>query len=173
MKDVDRCLPFCLMRCDLLQRRTASWSQRVKTDNGSHASVVQLLRANRLRDAGESAHLRPSRYTRKTNGKAERFVQTALARMGLCPCLRSFNDRRARRAAAPAASIHRHRRHGGLKGNTPISRRGLNRGSTCRNSTSSLCSEHRFLRKPDPLFSGSCSMRSCFCISASDTSKLA
>ncbi len=57
---------------------------RVMTDNGV------CYKAFAFRDACRALglkHIRTSPYTPKTNGKAERFIQTALARMGLHTCL--------------------------------------------------------------------------------------
>ena len=58
--------------------------ERIMTDNGSayrsHAFRARLCRAG-------VRHLRTKPYTPRTNGKAERFLQTGHARMRLCPRL--------------------------------------------------------------------------------------
>jgi transposase InsO family protein len=74
---------------------------RVMTDNGS------CYRSKAFRDACRDLglkHIRTRPYTPKTNGKAERFIQTALAGMGLRPGLSELRSPR-RRAADLAAPI--------------------------------------------------------------------
>lgn len=58
--------------------------ERVMTDNGS-AYLSKAFRAA-LAAAGLK-HKRTRPYTPRTNGKAERFIQNQLARVGLCPAL--------------------------------------------------------------------------------------
>ena len=54
------------------------------TDNGS----AYRSHAFRLACATASLrHLRTRPYTSRTNGKAERFLQTVMLEMRLCPCL--------------------------------------------------------------------------------------
>ena len=95
--------------------------RRVLTDNGacykSHAfcDVCQELGLK---------HIRTRPYTPRTNGKAERFIQTALREWAYA---RAY-DTSDQRAAELPAWTHRynwHRPHGGIKAQTPISRLGL------------------------------------------------
>ena len=106
-------------------RRAAQWFaghgvrvRRVMTDNGSgyigldFAAAVAAIRAK---------HIRTRPYTPRTNGKAERFIQTMLRewayvrpytssasrRVALAPWLRRYNERRP---------------HGGIGGTPPIAR---------------------------------------------------
>ena len=69
-------------------------------------------------------HIRTKPYTPKTNGKAERFVQTSLREWAYAQAYPSSDQR----AAQLAPWLHRynwHRPHGGIKLQTPISRLGL------------------------------------------------
>lgn len=101
---------------------------RVMTDNGScyksHA-FRDLCRARNLK------HIRTKPYTPKTNGKAERFIQTALREWAYAQAYPNSD----RRAAELPAWLHRynwHRPHGGLKSATPISRLGLDLNNLLR-----------------------------------------
>ena len=90
---------------------------------------VQSLRRG-LRKLGLK-HIRTKPYTPKTNGKAERFIQTALTRMGL----RHAYPTSEQRAAELPIWLHRynwHRPHGSLKSKTPISRLGLTEDNLLR-----------------------------------------
>jgi transposase InsO family protein len=63
-------------------------------------------------------------YTPKTNGKAERFIQTALREWAYARAYQNSHQR----IAELQIWLHRynwHRPHGSLKANTPISRLGL------------------------------------------------
>jgi transposase InsO family protein len=111
--------------CVAFLRRAVAWFaghgvrvRRVMTDNGSgyiakdFAAAVAAIRAK---------HIRTRPYTPRTNGKAERFIQTLLRewayvrpytssarrRVALVPWLRRYNERRP---------------HGGIGGAPPISR---------------------------------------------------
>jgi transposase InsO family protein len=95
--------------------------QRVMTDNGTsfrsrrYAKALRLLRIK---------HLRTKPYTPKTNGKAERFVQTALREWAYAKAYLNSDQR----AADLPIWLHRynwHRPHAGLKAKVPISRLGL------------------------------------------------
>ena len=96
---------------------------RVMTDNGS------CYRSHAFRAACAELglkHIRTKPYTPKTNGKAERFIQTALREWAYAQAYPSSD----RRAAELPIWMHRynwHRPHGGIKSQTPISRLGLNR----------------------------------------------
>src|SRR5262249_11543997 len=91
---------------------------RVMTDNGgcykSHA-FRDLCRERGLK------HIRTRPYTPKTNGKAERFIQTSLREWAYAKAYPSSDHR----AAELSSWLHRynwHRPHGGINSATPISR---------------------------------------------------
>lgn len=91
---------------------------RVLTDNGSCYKVFAFRDACR---ALGLRHIRTKPYTPKTNGKAERFIQTALREWAYAQKYQSSD----RRAAELPFWLHRynwHRPHGGTKLPTPISR---------------------------------------------------
>lgn len=94
---------------------------RVMTDNGS------CYKAFAFRDACKALglrHIRTRPYTPRTNGKAERFIQTALREWAYAQKYQSS----AQRAAELPFWLHRynwHRPHGGIKLQTPISRLAL------------------------------------------------
>ena len=101
---------------------------RVMTDNGPcyiSGAFTKTCRELRLR------HIRTRPYTPRTNGKAERFIQT---------CLREWAYARAydtsdQRAEDLPIWLHRynwHRPHGSLKSKPPISRLGLTRDNLLR-----------------------------------------
>lgn len=94
---------------------------RVMTDNGS------CYKSFDFRDACRALglrHIRTKPYTPKTNGKAERFIQTALREWAYA---QAYTHSDGRTAELPCW-LHRynwHRPHGSLKAMTPISRLGL------------------------------------------------
>ena len=94
---------------------------RVMTDNGSCYRSKAFARAcHRL----ALKHLRTKPYTPKTNGKAERFIQTALREWAYAAAYPTSQHR----AAELPVWLHRynwHRPHAGLKSKTPISTLGL------------------------------------------------
>jgi len=95
--------------------------QRVMTDNGScYVSKAFRKACKRLR----LKHIRTKAYTPKTNGKAERFIQTALRE---CAYAQAYptSDRRAQQLPIWLHRYNWHRPHGSLLSNTPISRLGL------------------------------------------------
>ena len=91
---------------------------RVMTDNGS------CYKAFAFKDACRTLglkHIRTRPYTPKTNGKAERFIQTAMREWAYA---RAYPNS-TQRAQLLSDWLHRynwHRPHGSLKANTPISR---------------------------------------------------
>jgi transposase InsO family protein len=94
--------------------------QRVMTDNGSCYKSFAFRRA--CKKLGLK-HIRTKPYTPKTNGKAERFIQTSLREWAYA---RAYNTSDERTAELPRW-LHRynwHRPHGGIKSQTPISRLG-------------------------------------------------
>jgi transposase InsO family protein len=91
---------------------------RVMTDNGSCYKSFDFRHA--CRD-NSLKHIRTKPYTPKTNGKAERFIQTALREWAYAQAYPTSNHR----AAELPIWLHRynwHRPHGGIKYQTPISR---------------------------------------------------
>ena len=106
-------------------RRAAAWLkaqgvlvERVMTDNGSgyvskdFAAAVAEIRTR---------HLRTRPYTPRTNGKAERFIQTMLREWAYG---RPFTSSYRRRAALPAwlRRYNERRPHAGIGGAAPITR---------------------------------------------------
>jgi transposase InsO family protein len=93
----------------------------VMTDNGSCYRSKAFARA--CGDLGLK-HIRTRPYTPRTNGKAERFIQTALREWAYAVAYPTSKHR----AAELPVWLHRynwHRPHGSLKSKTPISRLGL------------------------------------------------
>jgi len=94
---------------------------RVMTDNGA------CYKSHAFRDLCRELgikHIRTRPYTPKTNGKAERFIQTALREWAYAKPYPTSDHR----AAELPVWLHRynwHRPHGGIKLQTPISRLGL------------------------------------------------
>jgi transposase InsO family protein len=98
---------------------------RVMTDNGSCYRSKAFARA--CRQLGIK-HVTTKPYTPQTNGKAERFIQTALREWAYAT---AFDHSDQRRGALPLW-LHRynwHRPHASLDKNTPISRLGLTRNN--------------------------------------------
>jgi transposase InsO family protein len=95
--------------------------ERVMTDNGScYKSFAFRKACKRLR----LKHIRTKPYTPKTNGKAERFIQTSLREWAYA---QAYNTSEERAAELPRW-LHRynwHRPHGALDSKPPISRLGL------------------------------------------------
>ncbi|TCA23608.1 transposase [Rhizobium leguminosarum bv. viciae] len=71
-------------------------------------------------------HIRTKPYTPKTNGKAERFIQTALREWAYA-CAYPSSEHRKAHLPSWTHMYNWHRPHGSLKSKTPISRLGLNR----------------------------------------------
>jgi transposase InsO family protein len=94
---------------------------RVMTDNGSCYRSREFATA--CRELG-LRHIKTRPYTPRTNGKAERFIQTALREWAYAQAYPTSNQR----AAALPAWLHRynwHRPHGSLQSKPPINRLGL------------------------------------------------
>ena len=94
---------------------------RVMTDNGSCYKAFDFRDA--CRDRGLK-HIRTKPYTPKTNGKAERFIQTCLREWAYA---KAYTHSDGRTAELPQW-LHRynwHRPHGSLNDRTPISRLAL------------------------------------------------
>jgi transposase InsO family protein len=101
---------------------------RVMTDNGSCYRSTAFAKACRTLGL---KHIRTKPYTPKTNGKAERFIQTALREWAYAIAYPTSDHR----AAELPIWLHRynwHRPHGSLKSDTPISRLGLTRDNLLR-----------------------------------------
>ena len=102
--------------------------ERVMTDNGS------CYRSRAFRKACRALglkHIRTRPYTPKTNGKAERFIQTALREWAYAQAYPNSS----RRAQELPVWLHRynwHRPHGSLQSKPPISRIQLNRDNLLR-----------------------------------------
>ena len=95
--------------------------ERVMTDNGAcYKSIAFRKTCKRLR----LKHIRTRPYTPKTNGKAERFIQTSLREWAYA---QAYNTSKERAAELPRW-LHRynwHRPHGSLNLKPPISTLGL------------------------------------------------
>ena len=115
----------CLERVVAHYRAHGVRIQRVMTDNGS---------AYRSRDFAQACqalgikHLRTRPYTPRTNGKAERFIQTALREWAYAATYQTSEQRRE--------SLHDwlhhynwHRPHTALGGRPPIARLALSRNN--------------------------------------------
>jgi transposase InsO family protein len=101
---------------------------RVMTDNGS------CYRSKAFRDACRDLglkHVRTRPYTPKTNGKAERFIQTALREWAYAQAYPS-SDRRAQELPVWLHRYNWHRPHGSLKSKPPITRLALDRDNLLR-----------------------------------------
>lgn len=95
---------------------------RVMTDNGAALKSNRYKKALRLLDI---KHKRTKPYTPKTNGKAERFVQTSLREWAYAKPYHNSQDREE--SLLPFLHHYNyHRPHFGLNGKTPISRTPLN-----------------------------------------------
>jgi transposase InsO family protein len=101
---------------------------RVMTDNGS------CYRSKAFRDACRALglrHIRTRPYTPKTNGKAERFIQTALREWAYAQAYPS-SERRAQELPVWLHRYNWHRPHGSLKSKPPISRLALDQDNLLR-----------------------------------------
>jgi len=101
---------------------------RVMTDNGS--CYVSKAFRKACRELGLK-HLRTKAYTPRTNGKAERFIQTALREWAYAQAY----DTSQQRAAELPIWLHRynwHRPHGSSKSTPPISRLALTEDNLLR-----------------------------------------
>ena len=102
--------------------------ERVMTDNGSCYRSFAFRRACKRLGL---RHIRTKPYTPRTNGKAERFIQTSLREWAYA---QAYQDSRQRKDQLPAW-LHRynwHRPHAGIDDKTPISRLGLTENNVLR-----------------------------------------
>jgi transposase InsO family protein len=101
---------------------------RVMTDNGSCYKAFDFRDACRNRGL---KHIRTRPYTPKTNGKAERFIQTALREWAYAQAY-THSDRRAAELPRWLHRYNWHRPHGSLEAQTPISRLDLSEDNLLR-----------------------------------------
>lgn len=102
--------------------------ERVMTDNGPcYTSKAFVATCHKLR----VKHIRTKPYTPRTNGKAERFIQTALREWAYARAYEN-SDQRADHLETWQHMYNWHRPHGGINYQTPISRIGLNRNNLLR-----------------------------------------
>lgn len=117
-----------LKACIAYYKRLGVTVTRVMTDNGScyksHA-FAKACKTLKLR------HIRTKPYTPKTNGKAERFIQTAIREWAYARAYQT-SDHRAAELPLWTHMYNWHRPHGGINDKTPISRLGLNRDNLLR-----------------------------------------
>lgn len=102
--------------------------ERVMTDNGSCYRSMAFKRAcQRL----GLKHIRTRPYTPRTNGKAERFIQTSLREWAYA---RAYSSSRQRADELPFFLHHYnwHRPHGSISDTPPISRLGLSEDNLLR-----------------------------------------
>jgi transposase InsO family protein len=102
--------------------------ERVMTDNGP------CYKSFAFRDACTDLgikHIRTKPYTPKTNGKAERFIQTSLREWAYAQAYPT-SDRRAEELPIWLHRYNWHRPHGGIKSQTPISRLGQSEDNLLR-----------------------------------------
>jgi transposase InsO family protein len=95
--------------------------ERVMTDNGS------CYRSFAFRDACKQLglkHIRTKPYTPKTNGKAERFIQSSLREWAYAKAYEN-SEQRAKELPHWLHHYNWHRPHAGIKGRIPISRSGV------------------------------------------------
>ena len=101
---------------------------RVMTDNGSCYRSKAFAKACRKL---KLKHIRTKPYTPKTNGKAERFIQTALREWAYAQAYPN-SDRRAEELPIWLHRYNWHRPHGSLNSKPPISRLALTQDNLLR-----------------------------------------
>jgi transposase InsO family protein len=101
---------------------------RVMTDNGACYRSKAFRKACRDLDL---KHIRTRPYTPKTNGKAERFIQTALREWAYAQAYPT-SDHRGDELPRWLHRYNWHRPHGSLKSKPPISRLGLTENNLLR-----------------------------------------
>jgi len=101
---------------------------RVMTDNGSCYRARDFAKA--CRDLGLK-HITTRPFTPKTNGKAERFIQTALREWAYAQAYPS-SDRRGQELPIWLHRYNWHRPHSSLKSKPPISRLALSEDNLLR-----------------------------------------
>ena len=115
--------------CTAFLRRAVAWFEqqgiqvkRILTDNGG--GYRSHLFRGAVRELGVR-HIFTKPYTPRTNGKAERFIQTLLREWAYERPYRRSSDRR-RRLPGYIRHYNERREHGSLGGNAPITRLRLN-----------------------------------------------
>lgn len=103
--------------------------KRVMTDNGACYKSFAFKAA--CKELGLK-HIRTKPYTPQTNGKAERFIQTALREWAYARAYQT-SDQRADQLPRWLHMYNWHRPHGGIKDQTPISRVNLKRNNLLTN----------------------------------------
>jgi transposase InsO family protein len=101
---------------------------KVMTDNGA------CYRSTAFRNACKALglrHIRTRPYTPKTNGKAERFIQTSLREWAYAQAYPTSDHRKAE-LPRWLHQYNWHRPHGSLQSQTPISRLGLDANNLLR-----------------------------------------
>ncbi len=101
---------------------------RVMTDNGSGYKSFAFKDA--CKQLGLK-HIRTKPYTPRTNGKAERFIQTAIREWAYARAYET-SDHRAAKLPVWTHMYNWHRPHGGIKQKTPISRLGSDQDNLLR-----------------------------------------
>lgn len=115
----------CLKAAIAFYARLGVKVERVMTDNGS------CYKSHAFRDTCKALglrHIRTKPYTPKTNGKAERFIKTALNEWAYARAY-DTSDQRAAHLPNWIHAYNWHRPHGGIGSQIPISRLGLNRNN--------------------------------------------
>ena len=118
----------CLKASVALYKRLGVKVTRVMTDNGSCYRSKGFARTCK---ALKIKHIRTKPYTPKTNGKAERFIQTALREWAYGHSYQN-SQQRAQHLPQWTHMYNWHRPHGGIKHQTPISCLALNRDNLLR-----------------------------------------
>ncbi len=95
--------------------------ERVMTDNGS---CYRSRAFNNACSALGLRHIFTKPYTPRTNGKAERFIQSSLREWAYARAYAN-SDQRTDQLKSWVHHYNWHRPHAGIKGKTPISRLGL------------------------------------------------
>lgn len=106
-----------LKACVIYYRSLGIKVTRVMSDNGSCYKAKEFAKACK---SLKLKHIRTKPYTPKTNGKAERFIQTALREWAYA---RAYDTSEQRKASLPEWThmYNWHRPHSALKYKTPIS----------------------------------------------------
>ena len=104
-------------------RWAMNFFNKAHMDDRVYGPKAMLLVCKRCAELG-LRHIRTKPYTPKTNGKAERFIQTSLREWAYARAYNTSNER----AAELPRWLHRynwHRPHGSIGSKPPISRLGL------------------------------------------------